>query len=92
MKRVVSILAAIAFLAVVSTAVVAADGVYTFEAKNGNVTFDHSMHKKAIGNCSKCHEGAPGPMEVDKSVGHGLCKDCHKEMNGPTKCNACHKK
>ena len=92
MKKVVSVLAATAFVAVMFSAVMAADNVYTYEAKNGNVTFDHDLHKKAAGSCVKCHEGAPGPIDVDKSLGHGLCKDCHKDMGGPTKCNECHKK
>ena len=69
----------------------AADMV-TYEAKNGNVSFDHKMHSEAF-SCDKCHEGTPGPMEIDKSAAHGAaCKDCHKAENGPTKCNECHKK
>ncbi|HKL27256.1 MAG TPA: cytochrome c3 family protein [Desulfuromonadales bacterium] len=64
----------------------------TYEAKNGNVTFDHNMHKDAY-SCKDCHEGAPGPMEIDKNAAHGAaCKDCHKADGGPTKCNECHKK
>ncbi|MDH4008050.1 MAG: cytochrome C, partial [Desulfuromonadales bacterium] len=44
------------------------------------------------GDCAKCHEGEPAKIAVDKDFAHTTCKGCHKEMNGPTKCNDCHKK
>ncbi|MEJ2200883.1 MAG: cytochrome c3 family protein [Desulfuromonadaceae bacterium] len=74
-----------------ATAAMAADSV-VFEAKNGNVTFDHKAHGEKLG-CDVCHEGTPAKIEVNKDVAHkAACKDCHKEKNGPTKCGDCHKK
>ncbi|MDY6848824.1 MAG: cytochrome c3 family protein [Thermodesulfobacteriota bacterium] len=90
MKRLTAVIAAAAFLGAAALAF-GADS-YTYEAKNGNVEFNHKMHQKAAGKCSACHEGGVGPIEVDKDFGHSTCKNCHKEMNGPTKCNECHKK
>ena len=91
MKRIVVVLLAAVFVSVGVLPAMAED-VYTYEAKNGAVSFDHKLHKEAVGECSKCHEGAPAKIEVDKDYGHGECKDCHKDMGGPTKCNECHKK
>lgn len=71
---------------------IAAD-VVTYENKKGTITFDHKAHQTKLNNdCSKCHEGKPAKIEVNKDFGHKTCKTCHKEMNGPTKCNGCHKK
>lgn len=85
------------FLALVSaTVAVAAENdseVMTFENKKGTITFNHKAHQeKLAGDCSKCHEGTPGKFGINKDFGHNTCKACHKEMNGPTKCNECHQK
>ncbi len=91
MKRFAAVLAVAAFFG--ATALAFAADTYTYEAKNGTVTFDHKAHQEALGgDCAKCHEGEPAKIEVDKDFGHKTCKGCHKEMNGPTKCNDCHKK
>lgn len=67
--------------------------VMTFENKKGTITFPHKAHQEKLGgDCSKCHEGTPGEFGVDKNFGHKTCKACHKKMDGPTKCNGCHKK
>lgn len=66
--------------------------IITYEAKNGNVSFDHKMHGEKLG-CESCHEGTPAAIVVDKAAAHGdTCKGCHKKQSGPTKCGDCHKK
>ena len=91
MKKLVLIMMLLAFVAV--NVAFAAD-VVTYENKKGTVTFNHKAHQEKLGgDCAKCHEGEPAKIAVDKAAAHGAtCKDCHKEMNGPTKCNDCHKK
>lgn len=73
---------------------IAAQEVYTYEARNGNVTFDHQKHIAWVdNNCAACHgEGTPGAIAIDKDAAHGAaCKDCHVEMaKGPTRCGECH--
>ena len=92
MFRLIMIFATLIFLGTATT-VIAAD-VYTYEASKGTVTFNHKAHQARVnGDCSKCHEGTPAKFEVNKEVAHKtLCKKCHKAMNGPTRCNDCHKK
>ena len=89
MKKLVIMLMLLAFVG--ANVAIAAD-VVTYENSKGNVTFDHKAHQEKVGDCAKCHEGTPAKIEVDKSYAHKTCKSCHKEMNGPTKCNDCHKK
>lgn len=89
MKKLVIIMMLLAFVGV--NIAIAADS-YTYENKKGAITFNHKAHQEKLGDCSKCHEGEPAKIEVDKDFGHKTCKACHKEMNGPTKCNDCHKK
>ena len=90
MKKLVLIMMLLAFVGV--NVAIAAD-VVTFENKKGTVTFNHKAHGEKLGDCAKCHEGEPAKIAVDKKAAHGAtCKDCHKEMGGPTKCNDCHKK
>jgi len=63
------------------------------EMKKG-VKFNHADHKKAVGDCKKCHEKAPGKIEgFGKDFAHkNGCKGCHVEMKkGPTSCKECHK-
>lgn len=91
MKKMLVLLAIVAFVAVTSMAAFAADTV-TYEAKNGKVTFDHKGHGEKLG-CEACHEGTPAAIAVDKAAAHGaVCKDCHKAKGGPTKCKECHVK
>ncbi|WP_321372156.1 cytochrome c3 family protein [uncultured Desulfuromusa sp.] len=62
------------------------------ENKNGNVTLPHAEHGKMYG-CATCHgDNVPGPFELGKDTAHSMCKGCHKEQGGPTKCSGCHKK
>lgn len=90
MKKLVILMMLLAF---VGTTVAFAADSYTYENAKGNVTFDHKVHgEKLAGDCTKCHAGTPAKIEVNKDFAHGTCKDCHKAMNGPTKCNDCHKK
>jgi len=62
----------------------------TFEAKMGNVTFNHQVHKTQ--DCVACHTAINENKGVDKSFGHKFCKSCHKTNDGPTKCKECHVK
>ncbi|MCK4535644.1 MAG: cytochrome c3 family protein [Desulfuromonadales bacterium] len=63
----------------------------TLEASYGKVTFSHTLHAEFL-DCATCHaEGTPGPIELNKTTAHALCKDCHKEQSaGPTGCKDCH--
>lgn len=66
----------------------------TMRAYNGDVNFDHTVHKKMFA-CKDCHPGgAPRRMELDKAAAHKLCFDCHiASKAGPVKnCSDCHKK
>lgn len=70
----------------------AADSV-VYEASQGKVTFNHKAHAEKLKDCAKCHQGTPAKMAIDKKSAHKeMCKDCHQEMGGPTKCGDCHKK
>ena len=90
MKKLVIIMVLLAFVGV--NVAIAADS-YTYDNKKGTVTFNHKAHQDKLGgDCSKCHEGEPAKIEVNKDFAHATCKGCHKDMNGPTKCNDCHKK
>jgi hypothetical protein len=68
--------------------------VVTFQAKNGNVTFNHKKHADDLKDCKVCHgEGTPAKLTLGKDGAHKLCKGCHEEKKaGPTKCGECHKK
>lgn len=82
----------IMLLALVGAGVAFAADIVTYESKKGDVTFNHKAHADSLGDCAKCHEGTPEKIEVDKNYGHKTCKNCHKEMTGPTKCKGCHLK
>lgn len=90
MKR---LIAAAALTLFAAGAALAADTL-TFEAKNGNVTFDHKKHQQVAGDCKACHEKGPGKIEgFGKDWAHKSCKGCHEQKKaGPTKCGECHKK
>jgi hypothetical protein len=90
MKKLVIMMMLLAFVG--ANVAIAADS-YTYDNEKGTVTFDHTAHQaKLADDCTKCHEGEPAKIEVNKDFGHKTCKACHKEMDGPTKCNDCHKK
>jgi len=95
-KKILSAVLAVAFIAVASSAIAAPPPAeVVLPAKPGNVTFNHKAHQGQ--GCKKCHgEGAPGKIELTKDKAHALCIDCHKEKaKGPADakaCTACHKK
>lgn len=85
------LIVAIMLVAFTFTLAYAAD-IVTYENKKGTVTFNHKAHGEKM-DCSKCHEGTPAKIAIDKAAAHGdACKSCHKAEGGPTKCNDCHKK
>ena len=104
MKKMLLLLVVAAFVIGSALAVVAADAPATvkLDAKMGTVTLDHAKHSgmtdcatchhKGVeaGACSTCHDGTKAPAAKD--VFHKVCKDCHKEKNGPTGCKGCHVK
>jgi predicted CXXCH cytochrome family protein len=94
-KKILSALLAVSFLAVASAAIAAAPPeTVTLKAKSGDVTFNHKAHVKQ--GCKSCHEGKPAKFELTKEKAHALCLNCHKEKKaGPQdekKCDGCHKK
>ncbi len=91
MKRLIVMLMVLVFVGV--GVAIAAD-VVTYEASQGKVTFNHKAHQDKLKDCAKCHgKDKPAKIEVTKDKAHKeLCKTCHQEMNGPTKCGDCHKK
>lgn len=97
MKKILSAIVTVAFIAVASTAVAAPPPaeVVLKGATQPPVTFNHKLHQGQ--GCKKCHgEGAPAKIELTKDKAHALCIDCHKEKaKGPVDakvCTACHKK
>ena len=63
------------------------------EAAKKPAVFPHRAHQDRGIECDKCHKSenfAKGAWTKD--AGHALCKDCHKENGGPTKCGTCHSK
>lgn len=56
------------------------------------VRFPHKPHAAAI-SCNICHKGTSGKTRIDRSMGHGLCLDCHRQQQrGPRECTGCHPK
>lgn len=97
MKKILSAVFAVSFLAVAAAAMAAPPPEkVTLKAKSGDVTFDHKAHTKQPGGCKNCHEGKPAKFELTKEKAHVLCMSCHKEKKkGPQdekKCADCHKK
>jgi len=97
-KKILSAVLAVAFIAVASSAVAAPPPaeVVLKGATQPPVTFNHKAHQGQ--GCKKCHgEGAPAKIDLtNKDKAHALCIDCHKEKaKGPVDakaCTACHKK
>ncbi|KAF0220759.1 MAG: hypothetical protein FD174_1083 [Geobacteraceae bacterium] len=85
MGKTIILLAAILVWAVLADASV-------FPAYNGNVPFDHKMHRGKF-PCTDCHEGAPRHFDLDRASGHKLCIGCHQKVKaGPAQhCSDCHK-
>ena len=90
MQKMFALLSAIALL---SIAVIAtASDTVVLENKRGAVTFNHKAHSESI-SCDTCHgSGEPAKIEFDMKSAHALCKTCHEQKSGPTKCNDCHHK
>jgi c(7)-type cytochrome triheme protein len=78
-----------------------------FEAKVGNVTFEHAAHlKRAKGDCKVCHDTlwpqqkAPlnfkAGMHKPAEASHTSCGSCHsagsKSFESKGNCNKCHVK
>lgn len=87
-------LIAAAALTIFAAGAAMAANTMSFEAKNGNVAFDHAKHQKITGDCKACHEKGPGKIEgFGKDWAHKTCKGCHEDKKaGPTKCGECHKR
>ena len=86
MKKIIAALFLVAFAGT-------AFGADVIEMKKG-VKFNHKAHQTAVGDCKKCHEGAPGKIAgFGKDFAHAKgCKGCHADMKkGPTACKECHK-
>lgn len=105
MKRVILTLIVAAFVATGSLAL-AGQGPAEIKmpAKMGEISFPHHAHQTKVPDCKTCHHkgvdagacrschGVKPDAPKMKDAAHKLCKDCHKTMNGPTKCTDCHKK
>ncbi|WP_303722367.1 cytochrome c3 family protein, partial [Malonomonas rubra] len=72
------------------------------EAKMGTITLDHAKHQGLTecttchhtgeyAACKTCHDAKPEAPK-SKTAFHKVCKDCHKDKGGPTKCKECHVK
>jgi len=67
---------------------------YVYQAYNGNVNFDHRMHREKLQlKCPECHNGPPRHFDLGKAAAHQLCIGCHKKLaKGPAiHCADCHK-
>lgn len=107
MKKMLILFVAVALVSVAAMSVMAADkgpAEVKLEAKMGTVTFNHTAHQSRAKDCNVCHHkgveagacrschGVKPEAPKAKTAFHKVCKDCHKKMNGPTKCNGCHKR
>jgi len=65
-----------------------------YNTTKGKVVFTHSDHQESEKNCSTCHQDNKfGKIAgFNKDAAHKLCIDCHKQKQGPTKCDECHEK
>lgn len=75
-----------------------------FEAKNGNVTFEHAKHSGAEcvtchhegsndASCRSCHDGTTASAtKSPRGEFHQFCIACHKENGMKGMCNECHVK
>jgi len=67
----------VAMFTFVAVAIAAPKDTYTFDAKNGNVTFDHKKHSGQAKDCSTCHHGSKANGSDAKN-----CNQCHKADKG----------
>ena len=65
--------------AFVAVAFAAAKDSYTFDAKNGKVSFNHKAHVEKVGKgkCNTCHHSSKADGSDAK-----LCGGCHKAEKG----------
>ncbi len=104
MKKMLVLLAIVALVATTAFVAVADNGPASIklDVKMGAVTLDHVKHQGLTecatchhtgdyAGCKTCHDAKPEAPKAKKAY-HKLCKDCHKEQSGPTKCKECHVK
>lgn len=103
MKKLVVLLAVFAVVGIAMYAIAAPPQV-VFEAKNGNVTFEHAAHAGAEcvtchhagsndASCRSCHDGAAASStKAPRGEFHTFCIDCHKGAGMKGTCNDCHKR
>ena len=102
MKKLFVLLAVFAVVGLAVFAVAAPEKV-VFEAKNGNVTFEHAKHEgvdcaschhtDSYDSCRSCHDGkAASSSKLPKGDFHTFCIDCHKGAGMKGMCNECHKR
>ncbi|PLX82856.1 MAG: hypothetical protein C0617_13380 [Desulfuromonas sp.] len=106
MKRFITILMVVAFVAAGSLAAFATDppAEVKYETKMGTITFDHTVHQGKVADCTACHHngvdkgsckschGVDAAAPKAKDAFHKQCKGCHKKEGGPTGCKGCHVK
>ncbi len=90
MKRIIPLLIA----TLVSAPIAKAADTMIFQAKNGNITFNHKHHTDFLKDCKNCHDKNPGKIaNFGKDYAHKTCKGCHEVRGmGPTRCGLCHRK
>lgn len=103
MKKMMIMLVVFAVVGMAMYAIAAPKEV-VFEAKNGNVTFDHEAHVAAgdcatchhtgdMSSCRSCHDGTTASStKSPRGDFHTFCIDCHKESGMKGMCNECHKR
>ena len=96
MKRIIAAFALTLFCA---GSAVAGTSIIVLPAKNGDVTFAHTLHQEMRQeikdmSCATCHETETGGKiaALSKEWAHKTCLQCHEKKDGPTKCDGCHKK
>lgn len=96
MKKLIVLLAIVAFVGTAFTAIAMADNgpaTIKLDAKMGAVTFNHAAHQSRVpdcktchhngvdaGKCTTCHKKKKGDAPSAKSAFHKTCKGCHKKM------------
>lgn len=103
MKKLAVLLAVFAIVGIAMYAIAAPKEI-VFEAKNGNVTFDHEAHVPTgdcvschhtgdMASCRSCHDGAAASStKAPRGEFHTFCIDCHKGAGMKGTCNECHKR
>ncbi len=104
MKKLLILFVAVTMVSAAAMSVIAAGNgpaEIKLPASMGEVSFDHAAHQGRVPDCTTCHHQGEGTSckschdakpdaPKAKKVFHSLCKDCHKQQNGPTKCKQCH--